>query len=609
MIQVKSQDATVNYKKAKGLFEAGDFEAAALAFNTLSSDKELGAYASFFYGISMYKMDKVDAARSVWKQLLLDFPNWSQTTELLYWLSMAAFEQGNFDEGLTYLDSYSRIFNNVDTERGFVDRYLSKSNVIELTVLQKYHPDNRALASLLLSKILQQPYATRDFKLVEQLIKQYQLDRFANAVDGLETVFRKRYSIALVLPFMFEGYHNSSSVIRNSLVMELYQGMLIAQKELSSEGINLDYYLYDTKKSEETTRNLLPKLASADLIIGPFYPDPIRLVNEYSNANRINMVNPLSNNYEYIGQNPFAFLLKPAYETMAISLASHAASQHNNRNTMILYSKDPRDSLFAATYRNEAYGLDMNIVDFRALDELSAKLLLDTLIKTYEHIYTKTEGDSIGKIPGRFVKTRKIRDSELNLTKPLPWFYEELDEVQQSRRVEPSRLVAYETKLKIPKDSIGHIMVATRSNTIANNLISAVATRGDSTGLYGYGDWFDFGVVNYKLQESIGLNVANPDYYRHGKEFAELQSKVADEFKSVITPYHVSGYESMMYLGRMINKYGKYFQTGFAAEGYTKGILSEGFDFRSGNDNQVVPIVTLKNLEKTPVNTLNYENR
>lgn len=607
--QVKSQDAAVTYQKAKILFESGNFELAANEFNTLVSHAELGAYASFFYGLSIYRSDKTDAARAVWKQLMMDFPNWTQTTELLYWLSLSAFEQGNFDEGLTYLDSYTRKFNNADAERDLVGRFLSKSNVVELTVLQKYHPENRTLASLLLSKILQQPFAGRDTKLIKQIIESYQLDMFANAAEGLETIYRDRYSVALVLPFMFEGYHNNSSVMRNSLVMELYQGMLIAQKELAKENINLDFYLYDTQKSEEVTRTILPKLAAADLIIGPFYPEPIRLVNEYSNDNRINMVNPLSNNADYIGQNPFSFLLKPAYETMAISLASHAASKHNNRNTMVLYSKDPRDSIFAMTYRNEAYGLDMEIVDFRSLDELSAKSMLDTLIKTYEHIYTKQEADSLGQLPGRFIKTRKIRESELNAKQPLPWFYEELDETQQLRKVEPSRLVAYEMKLKIPKDSIGHIMVATRSNTIANNLISAVATRGDSTGLYGYGDWFDFGVVNYKLQESIGLNVANPDYYRRGNDFAVFQSKVATEFKTIVTPYHVSGFESMMYLGRMLNKYGKYFQTGFTTEGYTQGILSEGFDFRSGNDNQVVPIITLKNLEKTPVNTLNYEYR
>jgi hypothetical protein len=58
----------------------------------------------------------------------------------------------------------------------------------------------------------------------------------------------------------------------------------------------------------------------------------------------------------------------------------------------------------------------------------------------------------------------------------------------------------------------------------------------------------------------------------------------------------------------MLYRYGKYFQNGFTETGIFPGKIQEGIDLRSVSDNQIVPIIQLKNLKKTVVNQQSYDD-
>jgi hypothetical protein len=55
----------------------------------------------------------------------------------------------------------------------------------------------------------------------------------------------------------------------------------------------------------------------------------------------------------------------------------------------------------------------------------------------------------------------------------------------------------------------------------------------------------------------------------------------------------------MMFVGHQLKKNGVYFQDGLSEAGIIPGYIGEGFDYRFGRDNQVVPFSTFKRGEYT----------
>ncbi len=595
------------YLEAKRLFNNGNYAASAGAFGALKEDGTFGPYARFYNALARYKVGSFRNAREEWKTLRSLYPTWQHTIEVLYWLTISSFELGEIEEGLEFLETYTDRATSVSLSRQTIPKYLANSELDDLITYNEAYPKNREIAMMLATKVSQQPYSQRDSELLERLILDHNLEPTGLIDKDIENVFRSAYTVAIVLPFMFESYENAGAVIRNKLVMDFYQGLLLAQEDLDTLGMRLELLPYDTKKSEDTTRELLTHIENADLIVGPLYPGPIEVIRELSKAEKINMVNPLTSNTEYIGDNPFAYLFRAGYPTMARQLAAYAASNHDNNSALVYFGNNIRDSLFAEQYREVMIAEGKEILDFRSLDELSAKALLDTLIEQYEEIYPKEVADSIAEIEGRFVKTRRLKTDEEELMEEdpeftIPYFLEE-DEEGNVVEEDPEKLVAYEMKFKVRRDTAGSILIATRSNTIANNIISAVATREDSTGLYGYGNWFEFKVATYHLLEQVRAKVVLPDFLdKTSDRYRELENRFMLSYSAIPSEYHFHGYEFGRFIGKMLHENGKYFQNGFYDSGLIPGYLSAGFDFRGANDNQIAPIVTIQNYKIFPVN-------
>ena len=293
--------------------------------------------------------------------------------------------------------------------------------------------------------------------------------------------------------------------------------MMMGKEYLDSAGIKIDLVPYDTRRDLLKTDKICKELpAETDLIIGPLYPDPIKVVKEFSTERKINMVNPVSSNSDLTFLNPYSFLFKPSNETVALALASYADATYTNRNAMIFYEKNQRDSISASTYKSQIEQLGFKVVWFQEINKDNAKQILDTITAQYTVYYKKSVADSISLLPGRFVKERRLRPDELRRLNDIAagrrpkdsLFYQPITIRESDKR----EVTYYESKFYIKEDSIGHIFGASRSNALVNNLISAVETKGNNIGLLGYGDWIDFTMVSYNQLERIGVVMAYPDY-------------------------------------------------------------------------------------------------
>ena len=607
MVAAYGQSDQAEFLEAKRLFSEGKYSSAKASFGALSQSEAFGKYAQFYYAISAYKQGDTKQATDAWKQLISQTPDWPQRSEVLYWLAYSGFESGEYDQGLNYASQYAKSIDDEDAESLFIQSYLSELSPADLNLLVESYPENKVLASLLLEKLNAEPYQERNFLRVNQLVDKWNFDISKFESVDLPLIRKDTYDIAILLPFLFESLNNTNLISQNRLVMDMYQGMIMAAEDLAAIERPVNLFPYDTKKTKEATDAITkkPGFKDQDLIVGPLYGGPREVIDTYSKEQGINTINPISNNAEIINENPYAFLLKPSFRTMAIKTAELALSENTNPYAMIFYEQNERDSTFAAIYKERIEQGGMEVVLYQAINKDNAKALLDTLAATYYSYLTEEEADSISMIPGRFVKDRRIRNDELKRMEKdtsfvLPISMDEDEEF---------KIVYYEEPFYMTQDSIGHILAATRSNLYANNMISTVESRRDSTKLYGYGDWLEFTMLSFSQLDRLGVALNDPEYIDFsGFNYQNLKERIITRFKTNPSINHYRGYEAIWFAGRMMHRYGKYFQVGLREGNLIEGKVFEGYKYGVTNDNQVVPVVRFKNSKLEVVNRDLYED-
>ncbi|MCH8014867.1 MAG: sigma 54-interacting transcriptional regulator, partial [Candidatus Dadabacteria bacterium] len=155
-----------------------------------------------------------------------------------------------------------------------------------------------------------------------------------------------------MLPFMFDDLKPIRGRASNQFILDIYEGIKLAHQKLIDDGMKIELYAYDTRKEPDRTKMILQQhdLKGMDVIIGPLYPGPSKLVTEFAYQNRINLINPISNNSEVIGNNPYSFLYNPTSESMARTAAEYASANLQNKNVVIYYGEGRKDSVLAFNY-------------------------------------------------------------------------------------------------------------------------------------------------------------------------------------------------------------------------------------------------------------------
>ncbi len=577
-----AQSSQGEYLEAKRQFSLGNFKVAKQSFINLTSDQVFGEYASFYFALSSFKLDEYQVAVDMWKQILVKYPDWDKKSEVDFWIANTYFKQKKIYDAFKKSEELPE-----DWRSYLIDTTLGGMSLNALDSAFALNPNNGHIARFYAKAIKQQPFDERDRLMLEELSNKFTID--ASAKEDLPLIKKDEYTIAVVLPFMFESIEIPQTVIRNPIILELYQGMLHAQKELEEEGVRLNLFPFDTQKKGAITHNIIKnkKLDDADVIIGPLYGGPNRFVSQFSHENKITMINPLSSNEEIIGDNPYAYLFKPSYPTQGRKAAEYAAKKFKKNKKLFIFYETDRDSIVANAYLKQIQRDSFFVVRFDRLSDEDALQIQRDFTEEYEvrldTMYSQEEIDSIALIPGRIVRTRSLRNEETGkIIKD-----EEGEDVIES----------YEVKFAIQPDSIGHIFAATSSNLLANNFISMVEVRSDSIGIIGYSDWLDFTLVSYPQLERLQVDFLSPSYYdSESEQFKVFESRFVEMVGTKPSKFHVNGYELIRQLGKLLSQYGKYFQRGLLNSEFQKGVLTEGFKYGPYNDNQIVPITTLKEL-------------
>lgn len=545
-------DYSKQYANGKALYRDGKYALAMETFKPLTvydKNNQYSAYGSFYYALAAYHQRFNAVAKDMLMQIRSQHPQWDKTNEVNFWLAKILFETKDYFQAMKTLSLINDKSFEKDIEALKTTHLLTITDTETLRMLNEEYPKDAVIGKQLATTLAKNVTDEETKKELEQLISKFKLTRGEFIPEAPKSFFKEKYSVALLLPFMVSTLEPTPGRKRTQIVLDFYEGAKLAADTLQKQGVNISLRAYDTERSVEKLKKYLEteELKRTDLIVGPLFPEESRVVQEFSMANKINMIHPISNSTDFIGMNPHAFLFQPSAETLGRKSADYLADRLRKKDCMVFLGPTKKDSTLAASFIAEAEAEGIKII---AKHEINPK----ETFKVNQILTTATEFDEF----------------------------------------------KYPIEFTLKKDSLHSIFVASDDPLIYTKIVGAKETRADSTILIGSENWLDDNVVEFDKYQTLGIVLTSPNYKKPtDKEVKAFERKYLLTHGKQASNMARLGFELMMFVGQQLKQHGVYFQEGLQKAGVIPGYLGEGFDYRFGRDNQLVPFTTFKLGEQT----------
>ncbi len=563
-----SQPSYSDYLSYKKLFNEKKYSELIKQEISIKKSDQFYPYIQFYRSVSLFKENRKKESLILLNDLIKEYSEWTQIDEVLYWSIIIEIEFNNIEKALDY---FSRIKDNSISKNlyKFLDPEIYK--ITSFSILEKWH--EKYPKNLIVAK-----YYGR--KLLKEYLDDEALDEIKNLLEIIpkKDLFQsgnRKFTVTVLLPFMYSGT-DKNFIKNNSFVLDLYSGIKYAYQNLGLESENIIFKSLDTKRDPDVVRRIISSglLDDTDLIIGPLYGKPIEIIKQFCLENKILMINPLSSNSMIINDNNYSLLFQPSLETIASGAASYSSKKFNsNKNVIIFYEKNLQDSLIAYNYQKHIERDSFNVIYSKSVSLEDSRLILDSLSSTYEEILSDSIYDTLKNISDLVIKDgRGIKDLDTT--------YKYLD------------------KFYIENDSIGHVFVASKNSLFASNIISAIDIREDTIPVLGFDNWLDYNVITVDQFENLKVSLVSPSYHNRGSEvYRNMQDFFIKETGRKLTMNFIYGVELMNMIMKVNSEYGDFFQFGIRNESLIEGVINSGSYFGKFNDNQIVPIIMVRESE------------
>jgi hypothetical protein len=534
------------YQQGKEFLKLGRYRLAMQTLKPLTTEFENNVdvrYASFYYAVAAWHNGDVIEAKNMFLQLKHKYPDWNKAGEINLWLIKIYFDEGQFERARDLMREL-HTDDLKESARQLEADYLSKLSYEDLYEMITGNTNDQEIAKALANRITEKPLHKQDRALLENIVTVFDLDPAQYQLgETEESVKKDTYHVAVLLPFLLDELKNLQMNISNRFVIELYEGIKAGMRKLEKKGISIQLHAYDTKKDSVVTREILnlPELKSMDLIIGPLWPGPVILVNEFSFTNKINMINPLSSNQEIIDRNPYALLFMPSSRTMGIKTAEYMAEHAGeNKNYFIFYGPSLKDSVLAYSYKKTMEDAEFQLCHMQRVRTDEGKAILDVLTNSVTVEKEDTEYDS----------------------------------------------------LVIAPDSLGHVFIASDKAPLAANAITALQTRGDHITLVGKYQWLKYREISVDPLEQLHAHLIAPAFIdKKSTLYLRTVKKYLETHHALPGDNYFIGFDLAAIVGKLMYDFGTHFQSTPGASAFIKGTFLPGYFLNGHNNNQYVPIV------------------
>ncbi|GAA4414689.1 hypothetical protein GCM10023187_44460 [Nibrella viscosa] len=412
------------YKAAVRLVQTGQYDQAKKELQSLMDrSNRLAPYAYYYYAVAAFRQKNYGQARNMLKQVIDRFPDWQKMEDAYYLYASAAMEAGQYEDALSYLSRISdaSLRNDVDKlERHFFGQI---TDLRQLKQLQREFPENRNLALALVSLIQRTSSDKADLELSDRLTNRFGVPGTTGSGQTAAAVRTERnrnkgyFNVAVLFPFRIDEFDANRRARTNQYAIDLYNGIQMAKAKLQSEGITVNVFAYDLDNDAEKARELItnPGFAQSDLVIGPLYAEPNKVVTSFAGENGMVLVNPLATSSDLIQEQPLAFLAQPSLEKQADKTLAFVRSLGVSRKAAIYYGSSRKDSTLASLYETRLREAGFQVIDRKKLSgtaESMAAIMRISELNKPDHVFFSSSSDDDGS---RFLAAL----SRLRITAPV----------------------------------------------------------------------------------------------------------------------------------------------------------------------------------------------
>ncbi|HEY9007983.1 ABC transporter substrate-binding protein [Ohtaekwangia sp.] len=551
LIPVSAFAQVIDYNKqffnGKQLFREGKYN---LAMETLkplipyASNNQFSEYASFYYALAAHNQGYMAVSKDMFNQLKSLHPAWDKIDEVNFWLGKIYLDSKDYFQGLKMLSSIKDKKMEKDIDALKAKALVNVTDIETLKMMREEYPKDEVVGKALVAALAKDMANVESRTLLESLISQYGLKKTDYFPETPKSTMKDSYSVGVMFPFLVNTLDPTPGRKRNQIVLDFYEGMQLAVDTLAQQNVKISLRAYDTDRNVEKIKSLLntDELKSIDLLVGPFFPEENKPIQDFSLANKINVFNPFSNNSDVIGNNPYAFLYQPSIETLGKKSGEFMASTVRKKNCLVFYGTSRRDSLLAATFVEKAREKGMKVLG-------SHRIVKESLPKIVNILATPTEYDEF-----RYPKQFTLR-----------------------------------------KDSLGGVFVASDDALIYTKVLGAVDTRGDSAMVIGSEDWLEQTALELDKYSSLPVVFMAPNTpLTSNPHLSAFIAKFVRAHGHTPSLYSMMGYEFMLFAGNQLKKNGVYFQEAMNKEKIINGYLTQGFNYQFSRDNQLVPFIRFR---------------
>ena len=206
-------------------------------------------------------------------------------------------------------------------------------------------------------------------------------------ISDTNFLFKETYNIALIMPFMIDSAsgvvaaHNEEHFLeeRNKYKMpdatkkslEYYEGILAALDTAKARGLNINLWVYDNQKNKTITSTILNKaeFSNMDVVIGPIYNKPSRLVADFCKNNGIIHFLPFTPSASITSDNPFHIKLNPTIDVHCWNIGHFIGNQYPDANVLVMEGFSDKDMMYSQMIRdvlNERRNSEGNPIDYQS---------------------------------------------------------------------------------------------------------------------------------------------------------------------------------------------------------------------------------------------------
>lgn len=319
----------------------------------------------------------------------------------------------------------------------------------------------------------------------------------------------EKYRLAMMLPFLASRVAPDAEVIDYSVTnwsLSFYTGAKMALKALEAEQkVSLIVDVMDTEGQPEHVQQLLrrPQALNANVIIGPYRRENIRLVADFAQQQGMLHISPYSAATNLTSDNPNFIQISPSLETHCENLLQHARNEFEPEEIILVARDIPIE-----------------------------RQCINTLQKEHFAILETTYADSLQ-----------------TLISP--------DDATAFLEMDISSYFATEEKLAF-------IVPSWADESFVYSLLRKIDLERDEEGqqivVYGLPQWMNFEHIDFEYYEKLNVRISSNSFVdKTDEQVKRFQRAYYDTYGTIPEEEAYLGYDLVYYLGQMLSEYG----TGF----------------------------------------------